>query len=281
MMRSQSDNASRLQVRSEKPHPRFDVGLGQPAFLGRILVVAANGADAAVKRLLRRLDDRHRNSGVEEIHRYAAAHGAGADDADFLDRQDRRVVRHVGDFPDLALGKKHITLRARLLRWNEVEKRLTFELHAFVERKVDGGLHRPHRGLPRFEAAEFARIVLADFFENLRLAACGLDFVVKVADSPQGHVRVDGLTREGQRPVAQFAFLGERVDDAPFERLLGAERRAGEDNVERILNSGEPRQALRTAGTGNEPELDFGQAELRRGHRDAVVAHQRHLKAAA
>ncbi len=37
------------------------------------------------------LDDGHGNAGVEEIHRDAAAHGAGADDADPLDRLRRRV----------------------------------------------------------------------------------------------------------------------------------------------------------------------------------------------
>ncbi len=41
------------------------------------------------------------------------------------------------------------------------------------------------------------------------------------------------------------------------------------------------RQPLRAAGAGNEPELDFGQAEFRRRHRDAIMARQRHFEAAA
>ena len=37
-------------------------------------------AEAAVERLLRDLDDRDRDADVGEVHRDAAAHGAGADD---------------------------------------------------------------------------------------------------------------------------------------------------------------------------------------------------------
>ena len=85
-------------------------------FLARALVILADDAEAAVERLLLHLDDRHRNAGGEEVHRDAAAHRAGADDADLLDRQRRRVVRHVGDLAGLALGEEEVALRARLRR---------------------------------------------------------------------------------------------------------------------------------------------------------------------
>ena len=80
---------------------------------------------------------------------------------------------------------------------------------------------------------------------------------------------------------AQFPFLGEFVDDAPFLGLARAERRAGEDDVERLLNPDQPRQALRAAGAGNEAELDFRQAAFRRRDGDAVVRRQRDLESAA
>ena len=169
----------------------------------------------------------------------------------------------------------------RLLRRNEVEKGLTFELHAFVEWQIDRRLHGPHRRFPGFEAAEFARILLADFFENFRLAARRVDLVVEVAHLAQRHVRVDHLARESDRALAQFSFFDQRIDDAPFQRLFGAERRAGKDGVERIFPPDQARQALRAASAGNEAELDFRQAELGRGNRDAVMAHQSHFEAAA
>src|ERR1700678_294885 len=44
---------------------------------------------------------------------------------------------------------------------------------------------------------------------------------------------------------------------------------------------GPPAQPVRAAGARNEAELDFGQAELGGGDRDAIVAEQRDLEAAA
>ena len=51
--------------------------------------------------------------------------------------------------------------------------------------------------------------------------------------------------------------------------------------VERRSDADQARQALRAAGARQQAELHFGQADLGRGHRDAVVAAQRHLEPAA
>ena len=85
---------------------------------------------------------------------------------------------------------------------NEIDKGLTLELHAFVERQVDCGLYRPDRRFPGFEAAEFTRVVAADFLEYLRLAARRFDLVVEIADLAQRHLGVDDLAGESERPVA-------------------------------------------------------------------------------
>ena len=55
------------------------------ALLDLRFVVLADGADAAVERFLLHLEHHHRDAGVEEVHRDAAAHGAGADHGDLLD----------------------------------------------------------------------------------------------------------------------------------------------------------------------------------------------------
>ena len=81
----------------EQAHALLDLVQREAAALGAALVVAADDLQAAVERVLLHLDDRHRDAGIGEVHRDAAAHGAGADDADLLDRDRRRVVRHVGD----------------------------------------------------------------------------------------------------------------------------------------------------------------------------------------
>ena len=148
-----------IERRAEQAHARLDVGLLEPALLRGVLVVAADGGEAAVERVLLRFDDRHRDADVDEIHRDAAAHRAGADDADLLDRQRRRVVRHVGDLPDLALGEEHVALRRRLRREHEVHEQLALALQALVERQVHRRLDGADRRLPGLEAAELAGVV--------------------------------------------------------------------------------------------------------------------------
>ena len=79
-------------------------------------------------------------------------------------------------------------------------------------------------------------------------------------------------------PIRVTSFLGKFVDDAPFLGVARAERGAGENDVERLLDPDEPRQALRSAGAGNEAELDFRQAAFRRWDGDAVMRGQRDLE---
>src|SRR4030095_1469568 len=55
---------------------------------GRRLVVLADDAEATVERFLVHLDDGDRDADVGEVHRDAAAHGAGADPRRLLDVPD-------------------------------------------------------------------------------------------------------------------------------------------------------------------------------------------------
>ena len=197
------------------------------------------------------------------------------------DRQYRSILGHVGDLPDLAFGKEHVALGARLFGRDEVEERLPLELHALVERQVHRDLHRAQRRLPGLEAAEFLRIVAAHLLENLRVAACRLDLLVQIVGLARKQVRVDDLARKAERAFAQLPFLDQCVDHTPLQRLLRRERSAGEDDVERLFDASQARQALRTAGAGNEPELDLGQTEFRRWDRNPVMAHQRYFETAA
>ena len=71
-----------LERRLQQPHRAFDLLGGHPPLGRGRLVILAHHAGAAVERVLRHLDDRHRDAGAEEVHRDAAAHRAGADHAD-------------------------------------------------------------------------------------------------------------------------------------------------------------------------------------------------------
>src|ERR1700728_3507335 len=111
--------------------------------------------------------------------------------------------------------------------------------------------------MPGFEAAISAGVVASDLLENLRLAAGGGDFVVEIADLAQGHVGVDDLARKAQSPIAQFSFLDQRIDSAPFKGLLGAEGRAGKNGLGGVLHADQARQAVRTARSGKDAEVDL------------------------
>ena len=265
----------------KKSHAGFDVGRSQPPLLGGVVVVAADGGNSAIERGLCGLDDGHRNAGIEKIHRDAAAHSAGADHANLIDWQGRRVVRHIGDLPNLAFGKEHVTLGLRLRGGDEVEEGLALALHAFVKRQFYRVLHGADGDLPGLEATILACIFAADLVEYFRVSAGRLDLVVEIANLAQRHFRIDDFARKRHRAIAQFSFFNERIDHAPFQRLLGGKWRAGENGLKRGLNPAQARQALRAARARNESELDFGKSKLRRRHRDAVMAHQRHFETAA
>src|SRR6516165_8382396 len=112
MTRSQSDRTPRSSPALSSRMRASTSAAAHPTLLGRIVVVAPDRGDAAFERILRCLDDHHRNSGIEEVHRDAAAHGTGPDYPHLPDRQYRGVLGHVGDLPDLAFGKEHVALGA-------------------------------------------------------------------------------------------------------------------------------------------------------------------------
>ncbi len=265
----------------QQPHARLDVGLAHAALLGGVLVILADHAEPAVERRLLSFDDRHGDADVEEIHRDAAAHRAGADHADLLDGQRRRVVGDIGDLPDLALGEEHVALRLRLRRRQQFQKRRALALDAFVERQFDRVADRADRALPGLEAAEFLRVGLADRVEDFRLAARGKDLVFEVAHFSKRHLLVDRLARERERAFAQLALLDEPVDHAAFKRLLRGDRRSRKDRLERRFRADQARQALRAAGAGDQAELDFRQADFCARDRDPIMRDQRDLEAAA
>ena len=166
-------------------------------------------------------------------------------------------------------------------RRDEIKKLLALPLHSLVERQVDRRLHRAQGALPGFEAAVFSGVIAADLLENLRVTAGRFNLVGEIADSAQRHARVDDLAGERERPLTQFSFLDKLIDGAPLQGLFPWKWRARKNGFQRILDANQARQALSAAGAGNDPELDLGQAESRRGHGDPIVAHEGYFEPAA
>ena len=91
---------------------------------------------AAIERLLRGLDDRDRDAGLQEVHRDAATHRARADDADLLDRAQRRALGDVIDLGGLALGEEQVALSGGLGAAHQLHELGAFELDTFLERRT-------------------------------------------------------------------------------------------------------------------------------------------------
>ena len=99
----------RQRARQQR-HACVHIGQGQAATLGGVVIIFADRGDAAIQRVLSRLNQCDRHTGVEKVHRNAAAHGARADDAHLGTGQGGRIRRHIGDFPGRTLGKESIAL---------------------------------------------------------------------------------------------------------------------------------------------------------------------------
>ena len=212
----------RLEVEraGQQAHALLDVFRLELAALRRRVVVLADHAEAAVERVLLDLDDRHRNADVGEVHRDAAAHRAGADHADLLDRNRRGVVRHVRNLPHLALGEEHVALRGRLRAGHQLHEQLALGGDALIERQVHRRFDAADVVLGREEAAELARIGLAELGEEFRLAARGFHLLVHVAHFAQRSLLGDHFLRVRDRAGAQLAFGHDLIEQARGVRGL-------------------------------------------------------------
>ena len=79
----------------------------------------------------------------------------------------------------------------------------------------------------------------------------------------------------------QISRRNDLVDEPDAIGLLRADHLAGQDELQGAALADQPRQPLRSAAAGNEPERHFGLAEFRGVHRDPDGARHRRLAAAA
>ncbi|MCY1207008.1 hypothetical protein D9M72_185920 [compost metagenome] len=272
-----------LQVQRgrEQRHAGLDIGRAQAPLARGIFVVAPDRLQAAVQRLLRGLDDGHGVAGVEEVHGDAAAHGAGADDADAPDRKRGRVGAHIGHVPYLARGKEVVALRRRLRAVEQFCEQFALALQAGFERLLHRRLDAADIEFGRIEAAKAARVGLAEGSEQFRLAARGRHLVIGFAHLAQGPLLGHHLARERHRIGTQRGVVGQQVDQAHLRRSAGRHVRARGDHLQRLFRAHDTRQPLGAARPGQQAEIDFRQPALCRARGDAVMAHQRQLQPAA
>ena len=107
----------------------------------------------------------------------------------------------------------------------------------------------------------------------------GVDRVLGRGDRHGGAAQV--ALHAGPGRGLDRAGLGDLVDHADRQRLLGPDHPAGEDEVLGPGAADQAGEALGAAAAGDEPERDLGQADLGAGVDDAEVAGQRELEPAA
>jgi hypothetical protein len=215
----------------------------------------------------------------EEVHRDAAAHRAGADHAHLLDAAGLGAFGKAVDLGGLALGEEEILLGLRLRAAHQLHEQLALPEDALGIGLGDGRLDRLDVLLRRLEAAELARILLAELLEERRIVARLLELVVALAGLRDGAAVLD-LVGEGDGVRLELAF-DQPVDEADGVRLLRGNGIAGRRHLQSLADPRGARQALGAARAGQEAELHFGHAELRRRHRNPVVGGERHFEAAA
>ena len=199
------------------------------------------------------------DAGVEEVHRDAAAHRAGADDGDLVDLAHRRRFRHVGDLGRGALGEERVAQRLALGREHQRGEGLALVLHAVLELGL-GGL------LDAVDAARRRREVLGHRLDRVaREAEVRVAVDVLALDVAHHRQRTRGgdLVGERERAFHQVALdhAVEQLLAGDLRQQLALDRLAADDHVQRGLDADRARQALRAAGARQDAQLDFGQRD--------------------
>ena len=196
----------------DQPHALLD-GLGRDrATARRPLIILAHDTEAPFERIVIALDDRDRDTGVGEVHRNAAAHGAGAEHTGFLDVDRGRVLGDVGDLVRLAFGKEGVALRSGLGAGHELHEERGLHLDALFERQAGCGLDAPDVVLRGEKATGLAGDLRTEVGEDLG-ADIG-DLIIAITHLHQRH-RICGSPlgeRDRRRPQRFPVPLHDLVD---------------------------------------------------------------------
>ena len=270
-----------VQRRGQPAHAGFDLFHAETALLGAILVILADHAHAAIKRILLHLDDGDGDANRQEVHRNAAAHGAGTDHADLLHGQRLHVGRQAIDLGSGAFGEEDMALRGGLQTGHQLHELAAFDLQALLERQGDRRLDALDVGFRRVKALERLGIGLAHVGEERRqIGRAAAQLAVVIAHLLQRalfgqHLAGEGDSAGGQITVHHF------VHQPGGQRILGAHLRAAGHHFGGFLRANDARQALRAAGAGQQAQLHFRQAEFGLGIAHPIMRAQRHFQAAA
>ena len=135
------------------------------------------------------------------------------------------------------------------------------------------------RGERRFQPARLLGQGRDRVGEDRAVGLGGGELAVVVAQLAQRTLLGQHLAGKGL--AARGRTFDDFLDQAVLQRLRGADRIAADDHLDREFRADRARQALRAAGTRQQAELHFGQAEPGVLGGDAEMAAERDLEAAA
>ena len=133
-----------VQGGRQQCHALLVLVLLELALLDLGLVVFADRGHAAVQCFLLHLQHRDRDTGIEEVHRDATAHGACTDHGDLGHGALGRIRGHIGNLGGCTFGHEQMAQRAALRRVHQVDEALTLVKQGLLERlfcRVLDGVH--------------------------------------------------------------------------------------------------------------------------------------------
>ena len=225
------------------------------------------------------LNNRHGNADVREVHRDAATHGSRAKNPAMLDVDDRRVAWDVGDLVRGPLGEEVVPLGTGLRSGHEIGEEASLCSKSFLECAAYRGFDTLHVVLGSEETSGLAGNRLPEVREQVGIALCLLELLVTISDLRQRPAFVGSFASQGYR--ASFEVLDNLIDEAAHQRFTCADLIAACHHLECFRHTRDTREALGTAGTREESELDLWKPELCRLDSDPVVRTQRYLEATA
>jgi hypothetical protein len=260
---------------AEQAHPLVELGLGELALGDARRVVRAHPVEAARERLVAGLDQDGRQAGVGEVHRDAAAHRSRADDADPANAAQRGVGCEPRDLGSRSLGEEEMAQSARRRRTPQCLELVGLAPLAFAKGQLDRGAHAANdRGACRIGGSLLA------VRQGRGEQSFGYRWHGERAGAPGLRLRRDERSRGGDS-CGEHVALGDLVDQARFERLLRADRSAGQHQIERRRHADQPRQPLRSERARQQAEMDFRKPHSRARMRDPAMTRQGKLQAAA
>ena len=260
-------------ARNERHALRLVLGR-ETAALHHRLVVGIHHAKATLQRFSADIDDGDRQAGVGEAHGNAATHGAGTHDAALQHLLRLHVGRQAGNLAGFALGEEHMHQRAGLHGLLAQVHLLGLEHQPLGQRHAGRSGHHidgsERRSTVRIELAGGGAVLFQHGFVHRGNG--------EVAGAAHALAGGNGLVQPSECAGAQVTS-NDSVDEAEFDGPGGIDRLGRDDHLEGLVDTDETRHALGTAGTREDAQRDFRQAEARAWRGKAVMAGQRNFHA--